>query len=175
MTPNLGVMQATQQDAENFVEELQKAVLADLPGLIQGAHQVRQPGCGAQRPCQPAQARLLQACPNACVGRFAGGASLPVWRGHLQPHKPAVWDTTVYRCFSSLLYSTRKSRTSSWPCGSIDGSPAMMHAPTRPASSPLWASAYSMCGASAGTRPGAQLPAPPPTHACAAACRRRGG
>ena len=43
MTPNLGVMQATQQDAENFAEELQKPVLADLPGLIQGAHQVGRP------------------------------------------------------------------------------------------------------------------------------------
>ena len=82
MTPNLGVMQATQQDAENFAEELQKAVLADLPGLIQGAHQVERPQFGAQRPCLAAQACLhlpLGMCQTFCECALlpsGGGISL---------------------------------------------------------------------------------------------------
>ena len=73
MTPNLGVMQAAQQDAENFAEELQKAVLADLPGLIQGAHQVGRPSMVPSDLAWPR--RPACTCLFVCVRRFA--ASLP--------------------------------------------------------------------------------------------------
>ena len=103
MTPNLGVMQATQQDADDFAEDLQKAVLADLPGLIQGAHQVG--GLSMVPGGLTEQRGPACTCLFASVRRVASGALLPSGGAISLQHGTS----------SPLLYNTRKAGPAAGP------------------------------------------------------------